>query len=160
MPRHLEEDPAIARPLHGLHSAFDRAYLTCPAHVRLRPLREQSDEIMRLAAKACSQVPSHWMLDSTERSMVGALSEYARNPLALEAFIAELHRDFPDDDFPTARLDPLARRGWPPAPSCQERAIERHPPWSEDFRSRRRFARGHPLPLRRGAACPPQGQHP
>jgi hypothetical protein len=80
---------------------------------------------------ACGMVPAHWMLDATERAMVEHMGAMAHHPLQLEVFIAETHAAFPDDDFPAARLDPEARRGWPPAVSGAEARIERHPPWSE-----------------------------
>jgi hypothetical protein len=118
---------ADARSLPGLTFAFDRAYEACPPHVRALPSRKQSPEIMRLAAKACCQVPLHELRDDGEARMVAGLAHLARHPTELEACIAEMHRDCADDDCPVARLDPLARRGY--CPLGQHVRYPKQSPW-------------------------------
>jgi hypothetical protein len=103
-----------ARSLPGLTFAFDRAYAACPPHVRALPSRHQSPEILRLAAMACTMVRLHELRDDGEAQTVAHLAALARDPVQLEAFIAAAHAACRDDDFPAARLDPLARRGFCP----------------------------------------------
>src|SRR6516165_2395602 len=75
-----------AQPLPGLTFAFDRAYQACPPHVRVLPSRQQSPEILRLAAMACTQVSLH-DLDEGEAQTIAHLAALARDPVKLEAFI-------------------------------------------------------------------------
>src|SRR5260370_5522126 len=89
---------ADARSLPGLTFAFDRAYEACPPHVRALPSRKQSPAIMRLAAKACCQVPLHELRNDGEARMVAGLAHPARHPTELAACIAEMHRDCADGD--------------------------------------------------------------
>jgi hypothetical protein len=121
-----------AQPLPGLTFAFDRAYQACPPHVRVLPSRQQSPEILRLAAMACTQVSLH-DLDEGEAQTIAHLAALARDPVKLEAFIAAAHvacRD-DNDDFPASRLDPLARRGW--CPLGQHIRFPKVEPWQRDM---------------------------
>jgi hypothetical protein len=93
---------------------FTRAYAALPPHVRCLPSRQQSPEIMRLAAKVCTQVSLSEIDDDNERRLIATLAHLARHPTELEACIAAMHADCAADDFVAARLDPLQRRGWCP----------------------------------------------
>jgi hypothetical protein len=63
----------------------------------------------------------------TDSRLIATLAYLARNPTELEACIAEMHRDCVDDDFPAARLDPLARRSW--CPLGQHIRYPKQSPW-------------------------------
>jgi hypothetical protein len=102
--------PALA----AITAVFGRAYEAMPPHVRALPSRQQSREILRLVAKDCTQVDLAELEDDGERRLIVGLAQLARDPVKLEAFIAEAHADCLPDDFAAARLDPLQRRGWCP----------------------------------------------
>jgi hypothetical protein len=124
-------DADDARSLPGLTFAFDRAYEACPPHVRCLPSRKQSPEILRLAAIACTMLPWPDDDDTGEGRTIRALADLARHPVELEACIVAMHRDCADDDFPAARLDPLARRGW--CPLEQKVRFPKVSPWQRDM---------------------------
>jgi len=113
--------------LRWVAEVFTRAYDALPPHARCLPSRQQSPEILRLAAKACMQVPLVEVDDDNERRLIATLAHLARHPTELEACIAQMHRDCADDDCPVARLDPLARRGY--CPLGQHVRYPRQSPW-------------------------------
>jgi len=113
--------------LRRVAEVFTRAYEGCPPHVRCLPSRQQSPEIMRLVAIACTQVPLSEIDNDNERRLIATLAHLARHPTELEACIAQMHRDCADDDCPVARLDPLARRGW--CPLGQHIRYPKQSPW-------------------------------
>ena len=124
-------DADDARSLPGLTFAFDRAYEACPPHVRALPSRQQSPEILRLAAKACAMLPLAELRDDGERRLVASFAALAHDPLSLEASITEMHAACRGDDFPAARYDPLARRGW--CPLGQNIRFPKVSPWHRDM---------------------------
>jgi hypothetical protein len=87
------------------------------------PPRQQSDEILRAVAEVCRSmpIPCHgldYMAADPDRHRgefmtITALADLATDPAELARFIADVNREFVDDDFPAARLDPDGRRGRP-----------------------------------------------
>ena len=55
--------------LRRVAEVFTRAYEGCPPHVRCLPSRQQSPEIMRLVAIACTQVPLSEIDNDNERRL-------------------------------------------------------------------------------------------
>jgi hypothetical protein len=104
-------------PLHALRTAFDWAYLSLPAYVWSLPLRQQSDEVLRAVAMAIRSLsPGCHTFRRMARDPDQHLGEYlclrALMSVDIEDYLADLHREHPDDPFPAQYLDPDGR--WPP----------------------------------------------